>query len=103
MSKKKQRTAQIFAIFALLGIILSVVGTWLLVLTGWSYDTWYSDGWAEVSQEQIQQIIEAANSWWETPTVTVDWVEVETEVIDNTTSEEPAVSENEEPDNSVEQ
>ena len=51
---KKWKTAKAFAIFALLGIIISIVGTWILVLTTPSHQP-------ELTPDALQDIINDSN------------------------------------------
>jgi uncharacterized iron-regulated membrane protein len=52
---RKNTGIKIVAIFALVWIILWVVGTWLLIIFGNSYEA----PTQELSAEQLQQIIES--------------------------------------------
>jgi len=52
MSKKK--ATKIIAIFALLGIIFWIVGTWLLIIFGNNYETPSH----QLTPEQLQELIE---------------------------------------------
>lgn len=54
---KKTKTAKAFAIFALLGIIVSIVGTGILVLTTPSNNSAYPE---TLTQEWLQDILDNA-------------------------------------------
>ncbi len=69
MSKKTNRTAQIFAIFALLWIIVSVIGTGVLVLVSPSHDESNMSDPTVIDQAKLQEIIEASQT---TATVTTE-------------------------------
>jgi len=73
---KKTKTAKAFAIFALLGIIVSIVGTWILVLTSPSHTQQPT-----LNQEQIDKILEESNINIETSVESLDWVKVEADTI----------------------
>ncbi len=70
---KKWKTAKAFAIFALLGIIISIVGTWILVLTTPSEPQ-------ALTQDALQDIINNSNVEVDAST---DNVQVETITAEN--------------------
>ncbi len=53
---KKTKTAKVFAIFALLGIVLSIVWTWILVLTSGENGSNYPS--EALTQEKLQEILD---------------------------------------------
>lgn len=68
---KKKKTVQIFAILGLLWIIVSVVWTWLLVVTAPTQST--ENNTKDLTQEDLQKIIDQNNikvkSWsWKNET-----------------------------------
>jgi len=67
MKKRKNIMAKTVAFIALLAIVISVIGTWLLVvLSSWGGET-------EITQEQLQEYIDSL-SW---ATVSSSWEELD--------------------------
>ncbi len=58
MKKKQNMMAKILAGFALFGILISIVGTALLVITS---DNWYQSETRTVTSEELQQLIDTDN------------------------------------------
>lgn len=82
MKKKKNLAVQILAVLALVWIVISIIGTALLVLT--SNNT---DNTQTVTAEQLQELIDSSDI----EVVTQDW-----EVLETTDLESDVVTEEEE-------
>ena len=60
--KKKNKTVKIFAILGLLGILTSVIWTWILILTSPSEPQTYKiNNTKTLTQEDLQKIIDQNN------------------------------------------
>lgn len=70
---RRKSSAKIVAIFALLWIILSIIGTWILILFSWN-----ENNGDTLTQEQLQELINKSNSGADIKTST--WVSDDTEI-----------------------
>ena len=70
---RRKSSAKIVAIFALLWIILSIIGTWILI-----FFSWEKNNTETLTQEQLQELINKSNSGAVIETNT--WVSDDTEI-----------------------